>query len=631
MALRCCDWYLRSKRHEDLDESSTVAFTQTEWNQFTQFFYETAKEPSPFEEGEPIYQRCQFLCDKINAVNPQFELDGCRNIWIVKPGAKSRGRGITCHRKLDSILALISNNISSLDNRFVVQKYIEKPLLIFKTKFDIRQWFLVTDWNPLTVWWYQDCYLRFCSHEFTLDHFSEAAHLSNNAISHKYTNGPRSPLLPSENMWYLDEFKQYLLANGQGKTWERDILPGMRKAIINALLCAQESIDARKHCFELYGADFMISEDDLRPWLIEINASPCMAPSTSVTMDLAAKVLEDTLKVILDRKMDKNCDTGRFEMIYKQQLPPKTVFNGVDLTVSGTRMGSVNSAESSQPTTRAPSVRRQPTPSTNFTDQRSVDPASHYTQSMHEGKTSMTPVVGQRTPQKYASSPPPRTTGGSVALQVTATAIKERVHMSGESTEPHRSPQSVSSLHRESTAPVERLKSLAGGVGSVEPRKSGPLCRSKTSLLQCRNSVTQAKQLASYASSTSRDEKRVLPRNVNCPPKRSVTGAGQAGDNNESSVARVPAVSMLQPVIPPSTGYRSPAGIELRVQKTENLMRSFVDFHKTNYQRPLQSPLNYPYGRPFDRDQPLTPATNALLRRQSVRGLMRTHYGYGLT
>ncbi|VDL88941.1 unnamed protein product [Schistocephalus solidus] len=222
MALRCCDWYLRSMRHEDLDESSPSLHRSY------------CRDPSPFEEGEPIYQRCQFLCDKINSVNPQFELDGCRNIWIVKPGAKSRGRGITCHRKLDSILALLSNNISSLDNRFVVQKYIEKPLLIFKTKFDIRQWFLVTDWNPLTVWWYQDCYLRFCSNEFTLDHFTFKLH-------------------------------SFLLL---------------------------------QHCFELYGADFMISEDDLRPWLIEINASPCMAPSTSVTMDLAAKVLEDTLKGI---------------------------------------------------------------------------------------------------------------------------------------------------------------------------------------------------------------------------------------------------------------------------------------------------------------------------------------------
>lgn len=36
--------------------------------------------------------------------------------------------------------------------------------------------------------------------------------------------------------------------------------------------------------------------EDYQPWLIEINSSPCMAPSTKITEVMCKDVLEDTIK-----------------------------------------------------------------------------------------------------------------------------------------------------------------------------------------------------------------------------------------------------------------------------------------------------------------------------------------------
>ena len=57
-------------------------------------------------------------------------------MWIVKPGENSnRGKGIEIFNKIDQIEEFIQNQIGS---KFVIQKYIDNPLLIEKRKFDIR-------------------------------------------------------------------------------------------------------------------------------------------------------------------------------------------------------------------------------------------------------------------------------------------------------------------------------------------------------------------------------------------------------------------------------------------------------------------------------------------------------------
>ena len=72
-----------------------------------------------------------------------------------------------------------------------------------------------------------------------------------------------------------------------------------------------------KHCFELYGYDIMI-DDSLKPWLIEVNASPSLTADTPADHAMKCGLLEDMLDV-LDieerRSGDEVCSTCSSSLI----------------------------------------------------------------------------------------------------------------------------------------------------------------------------------------------------------------------------------------------------------------------------------------------------------------------------
>lgn len=111
------------------------------------------------------------------------------HLWIIKPGENTnRGCGIQVSKELEHIKSLVKNtNINGQKRTYIIQKYMEKPLLYKGRKFDIRTFSMMCSINGnLQGYWYSDGYLRTSCKEFTLKNVSNRfVHLTNDAVQNK--------------------------------------------------------------------------------------------------------------------------------------------------------------------------------------------------------------------------------------------------------------------------------------------------------------------------------------------------------------------------------------------------------------------------------------------------------------
>jgi len=72
----------------------------------------------------------------------------------------------------------------------VISRYIENPLLINELKFDLRLYVLVTSFEPLKIYIYNEGLVRFASEPYQMSNIKNNAyaHLTNYSINKKSEN-----------------------------------------------------------------------------------------------------------------------------------------------------------------------------------------------------------------------------------------------------------------------------------------------------------------------------------------------------------------------------------------------------------------------------------------------------------
>ncbi|KAG9335527.1 hypothetical protein JZ751_004554, partial [Albula glossodonta] len=261
--------------------------------------------------------------------------------WIMKPAARSQGRGIFLFRRLKDIMDWRRDRGRAEEGRepeaqvesYVVQRYIENPYLISGRKFDLRVYVLVTSYQPLKAWLYRDGFARFSGTRFSLSSIDDQyAHLTNVAVQRT------APDYDHERgcKWQLLQLRRFLTARHGASTVEA-LFAEMDNIFVRSLQSVQKVIINDKHCFELYGYDIILDQD-LKPWLIEVNASPALTATCQqdyalkvgrlrgtmsgvcglMYLNLQVRLLEDTLNVMdmEGRLTGRETQVGGFDLMW---------------------------------------------------------------------------------------------------------------------------------------------------------------------------------------------------------------------------------------------------------------------------------------------------------------------------
>ncbi len=265
-------------------------------NLYNNFMNMKQKFPNDFKYMPETYILPRDYDIFMNEKLKNFNLNDKTNLWLLKPVASSRGRGIR-----------LLTDLENIPKKILAAHYIYNPHLINGRKYDLRLYLLVTGYTPLKIYLFDNGLARFCSEEYDLnpEKMSDRyIHLTNYSINKTSLNFEQNNSVTDEfgEKWTLFTLRNYFKKHNldYDKVWEKikDIIV---KIIISVTDIAIPTIKPLKlssgNLFELYGVDILLDET-LNPWLMEVNLNPSLNCDSQLDLKVKSKLLTDIFNII---------------------------------------------------------------------------------------------------------------------------------------------------------------------------------------------------------------------------------------------------------------------------------------------------------------------------------------------
>jgi len=197
-------------------------------------------------------------CFKINDIlkfkNPSFWK---RNEWILKPEFGMRQEGIRRVRSYDEFTNWLEQNKKESD--WIIQKYINKPLLYNKKKFHFRVYaFILRYGKNFEGYVYPDGYMYVADKEYIPNKFDALTHITTSC----------------NNKTFPGDYNSYY---GSGE-FEKKILPQIKKICSESILATYKTMTCPNNnanddyiCFKMLAYD-IIPDINKKLYLMEVNA-----------------------------------------------------------------------------------------------------------------------------------------------------------------------------------------------------------------------------------------------------------------------------------------------------------------------------------------------------------------------